>query len=120
MYKRCYFSDNTSFYLVGFNVGGTNLAQSAISSIRSYYPNLSKLHQKIADYIFAQPQMVSDLTINELAEKVGVSTASISRLLRLLAIPTFVNSVLIWLTSRQMLITAVCLKKSILTIRLKK
>ncbi|GAX08766.1 RpiR family transcriptional regulator [Secundilactobacillus silagincola] len=55
------------------------MAQSAISSIRSYYPNLSKLHQKIADYIFAQPQMVSDLTINELAEKVGVSTASISR-----------------------------------------
>ena len=31
-----------------------NLTQSAISSIRSYYPNLSKLHQKIADYIFAQ------------------------------------------------------------------
>lgn len=55
------------------------MARSAISSIRSYYPNLSKLHQKIADFIFAQPQTVSELTINELAEKVGVSTASISR-----------------------------------------
>ena len=55
------------------------MARSAISTIRSYYPNLSRLHQKIADYIFAQPQSVSELTINELAEKVDVSTASISR-----------------------------------------
>lgn len=55
------------------------MARSAISSIRSYYPNLSRLHQKIADFIFAQPQMVSELTISELADKVGVSTASISR-----------------------------------------
>ncbi|WP_246147564.1 MurR/RpiR family transcriptional regulator [Secundilactobacillus folii] len=55
------------------------MAQSVIGSIRSYYPNLSKLHQKIADFVFAQPQMVSELTINQLAEKVGVSTASISR-----------------------------------------
>lgn len=55
------------------------MARSVLSSIRSYYPNLSRLHQKIADYIFAQPQMVSELTISELAKKVGVSTASISR-----------------------------------------
>lgn len=65
------------------------MAQSAISSIRSYYPNLSKLHQKIADYIFAQPQMVSDLTINELAEKVGVSTASISRFAKAVGYSSF-------------------------------
>lgn len=55
------------------------MARSAISSIRSYYPNLSKQHQKIADFVFAQPQMVSELTISQLADKVGVSTASISR-----------------------------------------
>lgn len=55
------------------------MAVSAIRTIHSYYPNLSRLHQKIADYIFAQPQAVSELTINELAKKVGVSTASISR-----------------------------------------
>ncbi|WP_235995162.1 MurR/RpiR family transcriptional regulator [Secundilactobacillus yichangensis] len=65
------------------------MAQSAISSIRSYYPNLSKLHQKIADYIFAQPQMVSDLTINELAEKVSVSTASISRFAKAVGYSSF-------------------------------
>lgn len=65
------------------------MARSAISSIRSYYPNLSKLHQKIADFIFAQPQMVSELTINQLAEKVGVSTASISRFAKAVGYSSF-------------------------------
>ena len=50
-----------------------------INRIRHYYDRLSKVSQKIADFILENPQTVIYMTVLQLAEACGVSEASVVR-----------------------------------------
>ncbi|RZI49326.1 MurR/RpiR family transcriptional regulator [Lactococcus kimchii] len=55
------------------------MARTLISRIRSYYDNLSKSDQAISDYLIANIDSAALLSIQEFAQEIHVSTATISR-----------------------------------------
>ncbi|AVI94682.1 transcriptional regulator [Oenococcus oeni] len=63
--------------------------QNVTETIRSYYEKLHPGEKRIADYILSHQDSVMDATIQSLSDKIGISTASISRFTRHLGYPNF-------------------------------
>ncbi|MDN6900633.1 MurR/RpiR family transcriptional regulator [Oenococcus sicerae] len=63
--------------------------QNVAENIRSYYEKLHPGEKKIADYVLSHQDSIVDATIQTLSEKIGISTASISRFTRHLGYPNF-------------------------------
>jgi DNA-binding MurR/RpiR family transcriptional regulator len=57
--------------------------------LQSYKPHLSGQEQKLADYLMANQETASQLSILELSERTGVSTATISRFAKTLGYDNF-------------------------------
>lgn len=57
-------------------------AMLSVSRIEQHYHNLSKAEKKIADVILQDPKQMSDLSAAQIAEKAGVSPATVVRFCR--------------------------------------
>ncbi|KGO32330.1 MurR/RpiR family transcriptional regulator [Oenococcus alcoholitolerans] len=63
--------------------------QNVPEKIRSVYEKLHPTEKKIAEYILAHQDISADATIQNLANRIGTSTASISRFAKHLGYPSF-------------------------------
>ena len=57
--------------------------------IAAAYPDLSKSHRKIADFVMSHPLEVVALSIEGVAEASGASTATITRFVRAIGYSSF-------------------------------
>lgn len=60
-----------------------------IDLLRQKYADLSKSHQKLADYIINNPHEGVFLSINDLSRETGVSAATITRFVRVMGYPGY-------------------------------
>lgn len=60
--------------------------KDVLSLIRENYPNFTKRHQILADFILNNPQESAFLSINELSKKTGISPATITRFAQALGV----------------------------------
>nr|WP_057810975.1 MurR/RpiR family transcriptional regulator [Furfurilactobacillus siliginis] len=58
------------------------MARTSVSTIKANYQHLTGADKKIADFILANPAPASEMTIQDLAENVKVSTATVSRFVK--------------------------------------
>ena len=65
------------------------MAQSGFARIRSMRDQLSGSDEKIAGFILANPEEIRSLTIQGLANAVGLSTATISRFVKRVGFGSF-------------------------------
>jgi len=65
------------------------MAQSGFTRIRSLRDQLSSSDEKIAEFILANPEEIRSLTIQGLANAVGLSTATISRFVKRVGFGSF-------------------------------
>ncbi len=62
-----------------------------LSMIKSHYPSLFTAEKKVADYILVYGEDVTKYTITELAEKSGVSDATVVRFCQKIATRGFIK-----------------------------
>lgn len=55
---------------------------SIVESIRAAYYSLTGAEKKVADYVLANPELVQDMSITQLADECGVADATVSRFCR--------------------------------------
>ncbi|MFP7492444.1 MurR/RpiR family transcriptional regulator [Terribacillus saccharophilus] len=55
------------------------MAQQGLAGITSHYPRLSDKEKKIADFVLAHPEQIVHQTISQVADKLEVSDATVSR-----------------------------------------
>ena len=67
------------------------MAQSGFARIRSMRDQLTGSDNKIAAFILKNPNEIRSLTIQELANAVGLSTATVSRFVKRVGLVHFVN-----------------------------
>ena len=65
------------------------MAQSGFTRIRSMREQLSGSDEKVATFILANPEEIRSLTIQGLANAVGLSTATISRFVKRVGFSSF-------------------------------
>lgn len=58
------------------------MAHDPCSRIQALYPRLSKVEAKIADYILRDPLRVTELSVQAMAQEIGVAQSSIVRFCR--------------------------------------
>ena len=58
------------------------MAHDPCSRIQALYPRLSKVEAKIADYILRDPVRVTELSVQTMAQEIGVAQSSIVRFCR--------------------------------------
>ena len=62
--------------------GQQKMAHDPCSRIQALYPRLSKVEAKIADYILRDPLRVTELSVQAMAQEIGVAQSSIVRFCR--------------------------------------
>lgn len=62
-----------------------------IATIESRYNQLTKKEKKIAEYIVAHPQTISNLSIEDLSDRLNVATATITRFVKKIDCRNFVD-----------------------------
>ncbi|WP_125764587.1 MurR/RpiR family transcriptional regulator [Companilactobacillus hulinensis] len=77
------------------------MAQNITILLQSYYDHLSSSAKNIADYLLSNPEIDSNLTINDLARQTGSSISTISRFAKSLGFTSFQQLKLSLLTSNQ-------------------
>lgn len=55
---------------------------SIVESIRAAYYSLTGAEKKVADFVLANPELVQDMSITQLADECGVADATVSRFCR--------------------------------------
>ena len=58
------------------------IARTSVSTIKANYQHLTGADKKIASFILGNPAAASEMTIQDLAENVKVSTATVSRFVK--------------------------------------
>lgn len=62
-----------------------------ISILKSYYPSFSKQEKKIADFILKKNQDICFMSLNEITQEIGVSEATIVRLVKKIGFKGFIQ-----------------------------
>ena len=65
------------------------MRQSVITEIKSLYPQMNEAMQKIADYLIDTDEIEGVERASELAQRSGVSTASVSRFVKMMGYKEF-------------------------------
>ncbi|MDR0899499.1 MAG: MurR/RpiR family transcriptional regulator [Lactobacillaceae bacterium] len=63
--------------------------QTVMQTIRAYFEQFNGTERKIANYILNNPEILADVTIQQLALQVDTSTATLSRFVKKIGYPSF-------------------------------